>query len=110
MAEFIMKYWLEFGFGLISLALTALVKYLHKQDKIRKNEQDAIKKGIQALLRDRIIEQYNKYMERKYIPIYAMDNVEAMYREYHALGGNGTITELYEDLKDLPHRKEDIGS
>lgn len=108
MAEFIVKYWLEFGFGLVSLALTASVKYLHKQDKIRKAEQEAIKKGIQALLRDRIIEQYNKYMEKGYIPIYAMDNVEAMYREYHALGGNGTITDLYEELKELPHRKEDV--
>lgn len=108
MAEFIVKYWLEFGFGLVSLALTASVKYLHKQDKIRKAEQEAIKKGIQALLRDRIIEQYNKYMEKGYIPIYAMDNVEAMYREYHALGGNGTITDLYEEMKGLPHRKEDV--
>lgn len=108
MAEFIVKYWLEFGFGLVSLVLTASVKYLHKQDKIRKAEQEAIKKGIQALLRDRIIEQYNKYMEKGYIPIYAMDNVEAMYREYHALGGNGTITDLYKELKELPHRKEDV--
>ena len=108
MAEFIVKYWLEFGFGLITIALTASVKYLHKQDKIRKAEQEAIKLGIQALLRNGIIEQYNKYMDKKYIPIYALDNVEAMYKQYHALGGNGTITELYEDLKQLPHRKDDV--
>ncbi len=108
MGEFIAKYWLEAVFGLITLALTAWVRHLSKQNKIRKAEQEAIKKGIQALLRDGIINQYNKYMEKKYIPIYAMENVEAMYKEYHALGGNGTITELYEDLQDLPHRKEDV--
>lgn len=106
--DFIVKYWLEFGLGLVSLALTASVKNLQKQNKIRKVEQEAIKKGIQALLRDGIINQYNKYMEKKYIPIYALDNVESMYKEYHALGGNGTITELYQDLKRLPHRKEDV--
>jgi len=108
MVESIVKYWLEFFFGLITLGLTASVKYLHKQDKIRKAEQEAIKKGIQALLRDRIIEQYNKWMEKGYIPIYAMDTVEAMYHQYHALGGNGTITDLVEELKELPHRKEDV--
>jgi len=107
MVEFIIKYWLEVGFGLIVLALTASVKYFHKQDKKRKLEQDAIKKGIQALLRDSIINQYNKYAEKKYIPIYALENVTAMYKEYHALGGNGTITHLYEELLELPNRKED---
>lgn len=107
MAEFIVKYWLEFGFGLITLGLTASVKYLHKQDKIRKAEQEAIKKGIQALLRDRIIEQYNKWMEKGYIPIYAMDTVEAMYKQYKALDGNGTVKDLYEELQKLPHRKDD---
>lgn len=107
MAEFIIKYWLEFCFGLISLGLTTSVQYLRKQDKIRKIEQEAIKTGIQALLRDRIIDQYNKYMEKKYIPIYAMENVEAMYNQYKALDGNGTVKELYEQLQELPHRKED---
>lgn len=108
MAQFIAKYWLEFGFGLISTALVSMFKHFQKQDKIRKAEQEAIKKGIRALLRDRIIEQYNKYMEREYIPIYALESVAAMYEEYHALGGNGTITQLYEELQELPHRKEDV--
>ena len=108
MAEFIARYWLEVLFGFITLALTASVRYLRNQDKIRKTEQDAIKLGIQALLRDRIIEQYNKWMEHGYIPIYALENVTAMYKEYHALGGNGTITKLYEELLELPHRKEDV--
>ena len=106
--DFIVKYWLEFGLGLVSLAVTAWVKYFWNQSKAQKAEQDAIKLGIQALLRNGIIEQYNKYMDKKYIPIYALDNVEAMYKQYHALGGNGTITELYEDLKQLPHRKDDV--
>jgi hypothetical protein len=108
MVEFIIKYWLEFGFGLITLGLTASVRHFNKQDKIRKAEQDAIKKGIQALLRNEIIDQYNKYMDKGYMPIYAMENVEAMYKQYKALDGNGTIKELYEELQELPHRKEDI--
>ncbi len=108
MTAWITKYWIEVLFGLIVTALTATVKHLWSQNKRRCTEQEAVKMGIQALLRDRIIEQYNKYMDKDYIPIYAMDNVKAMYKEYHALGGNGTITKLYEELLELPHRKEDV--
>lgn len=107
MIAFIAKYWVEAIFGLMITALTAGFRYLHKQNKLRSAEQDAVKLGIQALLRDRIIEQYNKWMEQKYIPIYALENVTAMYTQYHALGGNGTITHLYNELLELPNRKDD---
>jgi hypothetical protein len=101
MIEFITKYWIEVLFGGITTVLSGGGLYIFRQFK-------ALKLGVQAILRDRIIDQYNKYMDRDYIPIYAMENVTAMYKEYHALGGNGTITELYKQLLELPHRKEDI--
>ena len=63
----------------------------------------AIRAGLRALLRDRILQAYNHYHEDKeYCPIYALENVEEMYKQYHALGGNGTITKLVEELKELP--------
>lgn len=108
MMEFITRYWLEVLFGGVTTGLTIAINYLRKQNLKRNAEQDAIKLGIQALLRDSIINQYNKYMEKGYIPIYALENVAAMYKQYHALGGNGTITEIFEELQDLPHRKEDV--
>ncbi len=97
MAEFIMEYWLVFAFGIITSGFGWVLKQFR-----------AFKLGLQAILRNEIIWQYNKYMENGYIPIYAMDNVEAMYKQYHALGGNGTITDLYLELKELPHRKDDV--
>lgn len=103
--EFITRYWLETLFGLITICLTAIGNGFRKQFAKRNAEQDAVKLGIQALLRDRIIEQYNKWIEKGYIPIYALENVSAMYKEYHALGGNGTITHLYEELLELPTKK-----
>lgn len=97
MAEFIMEYWIVFAFGLITSGFVWVFKQFR-----------AFKLGLQAILRNEIIGQYNKYMEKGYIPIYAMDNVEAMYKQYHALGGNGTITDLYKELLELSHRKEDV--
>ncbi|MDF2591406.1 MAG: hypothetical protein K0S75_872 [Clostridia bacterium] len=104
MQDWILKYWIEVLFGLICAGLVALYRKL----QMKSREQDAIKLGIQALLRDRIIQSYNHYHEKEFCPIYALDNVTALYTQYHALGGNGTVTELVERLKDLPTEKKDI--
>lgn len=100
MQEFIIKYWLEIFFGIAMSGLGMGFKWLFMQFK-------AVKLGMQAILRNEIIEQYNKYVERGYIPIYALDNVEIMYNQYHALGGNGTVTHLFEELKELPTKKRE---
>lgn len=101
MLDFILKYWLEFLFGGMLTGLSLLYQRLSRRVK----RQDAIGLGVQALLRDRIIQIYNHYAEAGYLPIYARENIEALYKQYHALGGNGTITELIEKLHDLPTEK-----
>ena len=60
------------------------------------------------LLRDRIIQAYNHYTEKGYCPIYSRENIEKMYTEYNHLGGNGTVTELVDRIRELPtERKEE---
>lgn len=100
MTGFIAQYWLEAVFTLIISGVGLCAKVMYRKFH-------ALELGMQAMLRDRIIDQYNKYMEREYIPIYALENVEAMYKEYHALGGNGTITQLYEELLELSKRRKE---
>lgn len=78
--------------------LTFRVRRLGKKIK----EYEAVRSGVRALLRDRIIQTYNHYMEKGYCPIYSMENAEGMYIEYQRLGGNGTVVKLMEDLKALP--------
>lgn len=98
MWEFIVRYWVEFAFGLVASGLAVAYRNLAK----RMRRQDVFGKALQALLRDRIIQAYNHYKAKGYIPIYGRENVEAMYTQYHALGGNGTITQLIEELNELP--------
>jgi len=98
MREFILKYWIEAGFGIISSAIFALLKgYI----KMHKNGV-AIQRGVQALLRAQIIQVYNVYMVRGYLPIYERENIEELYEQYKALSGNGVIADLIEKLKELP--------
>lgn len=66
--------------------------------------QQAIELGIQALLRDRVVQAYYHYIERGWITLHGLEAAEKMYTEYHNLGGNGTVTKLMEDLRELPVR------
>lgn len=96
------KYWLEWMCGIIAAALACGYRRLFKKIRCEKAERKALEAGVQALLRNSIIQSYNKYMGRESIPIYGRDNVKSMYDAYHALGGNGTITTLVEQLNALP--------
>lgn len=44
-------------------------------------------------------------MDKGFCPIYALENINALYAQYHALGGNGIVTEIIEKLKSLPTEK-----
>lgn len=98
MIEFITHYWLEVLFSALLAGCGIAYRVLAK--KVR--EQDAIKQGIVALLRDRIIQAYNHYMEMGYCPIYALDNIHSLYEQYQNLGGNGTVTRLMEEIEKIP--------
>lgn len=104
MVDFIIKYWLEVLFTLIMTVMGGLLRYVVVNFR-------AVRLGMQAILRNDIIELYNKCVSRDpkpYIRLYEITNLEEMYTQYHALGGNGTITQLYGDLMDLPTEKEVI--
>lgn len=99
--DFIIKYWLQFIFG-GTIAMLGL-GYRHLLKRWKKFE--SVENGIQALLRNSIISLYNRQMERGFCPIYELENIDAMYREYKVLGGNGTIDTLYKKVHGLPSDK-----
>ena len=68
-------------------------------------KQKIEREAIKSLLRSELITMHGRYMDKQEIPIYAQENIQAMYDAYHALGGNGTITKLVGEIQDLPTRK-----
>lgn len=58
-------------------------------------------KGTMVLLKVKLFEYHDKYMELGFIPSYAYENFCDMYESYHELGGNGTGTKMYEEIKQL---------
>ena len=69
------------------------------------HREKSLRKGLQALLRAQMISDYNKFMDKGYMPIYAKQSFENCYKQYHNLGANGVIDKLYEEAMALPTSK-----
>ena len=93
-----------FGVPGISVAICG---YLYKKVKSSDIQIKAAKKGIQALLRAQMISEFNKAKDKGYSAIYAKDNFENLWQNYHALGLNGVMDGIRERYMNLPNRKED---
>lgn len=62
--------------------------------------------GLQCLLRAEIIRQNEKWVKARFCPVYAKQALSREYKAYHALGGNDVATALYDEVIELPERKE----
>lgn len=78
-----------------------IFRYLYSL--IKKNSEDtkAVKLGIQALLRSQMISDFNKYSRMGYAPIYARENFENCWSQYHSLGANGVMDDIHEKFLAL---------
>jgi hypothetical protein len=101
MKEFLIKYWLEFLFGLAITGLTFCVNHIRNKMK----EQETVKEGMVALLHDRLFQSGMYYLDKGEISVLELQNFEDLYNAYHKLGGNGTGTEIYERVLDLELKK-----
>ena len=70
-------------------------------ERQQKKDIDASNRGTMLLLRVQLIEYHEKYMQRGEIPSYAFENFCEMYKAYHELGGNGMVTKMFEEIKEL---------
>lgn len=87
--------------------VVCLYKYVNSVIKKTRDDTNALKLGIQALLRSQMIAEYNKYSEKGYAPVYARENFENCWKQYHSLGANGVMDDLHEKFLDLPVKKEE---
>ena len=62
----------------------------------------SVKLGVQALLRAQMIHDYNKWVDRGYAPIYARENFQNCWEQYHALGANGVMDDIHNKFLALP--------
>lgn len=90
-----------FLFETFDLVLTAALGYIVWLLKDEKKKRSANSTGTMLLLRVQMIEYHDKYCKMGEIPSYVFDNFVEMYNAYKALGGNGMIEKMFEEVKEL---------
>lgn len=83
--------------------LLAGLKYLLNQIK-------GVRMGVKALLRTNMISEYETWHERGFAPIYAKQNFENLWVQYHAIKGpNGVMDDLHTKFLELPTERHERG-
>lgn len=83
--------------------LLAGLKYLLNQIK-------GVRMGVKALLRANMISENETWHERGFAPIYAKQNFENLWVQYHAIKGpNGVMDDLHTKFLELPTERHERG-
>lgn len=104
-----MSYIISIVLSVVSGTLVFVVqKLLSENEKLREQKkhetilkETAINNAVISLLKIQLIEYHDKYMQVDNIPSYVYENWDEMYRAYEALGGNGMIKRMKEDIDRL---------
>ena len=92
--------------SVITLIITRIItKRLNKAEKtadVAEKTANAIAMGVQALLKDRLLQGYKFYLNQGWADMHDRENLENVYKQYHALKGNGDMNDLRRTFKHLP--------
>ena len=66
----------------------------------REIEHESLVCGMTAILRNEIISIYVRWKDngKKDLPLYEREVLTQTYQAYHTLGGNGTMTEIFNEM------------
>ena len=105
--SFITNHWVEWLFAGATFVLARCDRNISAQLQLERKRNEAIAAGVESLLRNSIVSDYNKYLDKGCCPIYAKESIKRVYQAYHTLGGNDIATELYNKLLRMPEQEDD---
>ena len=83
-------------------SMMSILLWLYRIIRKQNEQYSALKAGLQAMLRSQMINDYNYWSGKGYAPIYARENFENCWKQYHALGANGVMSGIHDKFMDLP--------
>lgn len=101
MWEFIAKYWLEVLFGAVTAGIGIILRRISKKLENERKRNEAIENGVKDILRIQILDTYDRCKSAGMISVARKDAIDSAYRSYHALGGNGTITQVHSEIMQM---------
>lgn len=90
---------------IVGFLVTGILGYLTakvKQSKAKDNRQE---EALKCLLRSNITSKYYVYSELGTIPHYERQNINYMFEQYKAMGGNSYVESVVKEINNLPIKK-----
>ncbi len=95
--------------GIFALIISKMLKKRdEKQGQIAaqtaevEKQNKAIMLGVQAMLRDRLLQGYRHYINKGWADYDDRENMENLYKQYHCLGANGVMDDMRNQFRRLP--------
>lgn len=104
--DYIRAHWVDWFFALCIAGLGLVWRTTVAKLKMEHDKNEAVAEGVQALLRESIVTNYNRYSDKGFCPIYAKESIKKVYHAYHDLGGNDVATGLYKELLEMPPERK----
>lgn len=104
-----MEYIVTIAVSVASAMLAFILQSVIRENRKLKQEQEerhtqretALENGVVCLLRVKLIEYHSKYMQLGYISSNGLRNWLLMYEAYKALGGNGMVDHMKDEIEEL---------
>lgn len=81
-----------------------LKKKNKEQQRAAIEESQTLRSAVRAIVRVELIREHNKRVKDGFCPSYAYESYVDLYAQYKALGGNGMVTRLKEEVDALPSK------
>ena len=88
------------------LGIPGMIASLFTFIRLQHRQNNAIRAGLRAILRDRLLQTFRRCAHRGYAAPDERQNFENMYVQYHSLGGNGVMDDVRRRFFILPMEKE----
>ena len=108
---------LQIALSLITVIATGVISWIVHKIKKRGDVREAVEQqravdilvrekatneALHALYRDRILQGYRYYRQQGGVSTADLESMTKLYDAYHSLGGNGTISAVYDKICSLP--------
>lgn len=94
----------EITSGIIMFLLGSILTYFTTRWSKTLKKINKLEFGVQALLRDRMLQMYSYYKEKgKPVPLREVESFECMYSAYTENEGNSFMPDVREEFMRLPH-------
>ena len=118
-----MEQFFQFIIPLVSTVTTCFLGYLFnkfkkkdeerkkaeaKRDAERQAHNDALNEAILTLCRERLLQSYKYFKRQGGISVQDLDAMSKIYEAYHALGGNGAVSKVYERIRAMAIKEGDF--